>query len=50
MSERVEEPEKLVPLWELHCPVCRRSSWDGMEDDESGERCPICGQWPAKED
>jgi hypothetical protein len=32
--------------WEIHCQACGRSSIDGLPDDESGDRCPICGQLP----
>ena len=49
MQDDVIEEGKLVPLWELHCPLCRRSSWDGLDDDTSGDPCPCCGQLPAKE-
>lgn len=34
--------------WEIKCNVCGRSSWDGKPDDEDGDRCPYCGQLPAK--
>lgn len=35
--------------WEINCPVCFRSSWDGKHDDEGSDRCWCCGQLPARE-
>jgi hypothetical protein len=36
--------------WELLCPICWRSSWDGRRDDDGGEPCAYCGQLPALAD